>query len=192
MPVAAAPPFLYNIPQPGPPPTYTQHNQGRDPGGGGGGGPKNQAPRTLEEKLAHVHDWIKMSLQPFHKKFNGRVMVTKMLELGGEEWKDLPAFDCFVDDRTNKIFLCYNNALGYCSGKNCRFKHARKDQITDKFAKDICLVVEEGAKWLVLNETPAPGSNNDKSGGKQEGPLSGGGGGGGGSPSKKGKGDGKA
>jgi hypothetical protein len=109
-----------------------------------------------------------------------------MLELGGKEWKDLPPLEGFVDKQTSKNMLCYNNVLGYCSGKNCRFKHVQKDQIPDQFAKELCRVVEDGAKWLVLNETPAPGGNNEKPGAKRDGP-SGGGGAGSGSPSKKGK-----
>jgi hypothetical protein len=137
------------------------------------------------EKLAHVHEWIRIVLQLFHQKFNSRMMVKKMLELGGKEWKDLPHLEGY-GDKDNKNTMCYNHVLGYCSGNKCRFKHPLKKEITSNFAKAVCTVVEDGAKWLVLNETPAPGGNKDR-GVKCDDPP----GNAGGSPAKKGKGGGK-
>jgi hypothetical protein len=172
------PPSIYNPAPTGSPPTFKPTT---------GGDANTQQPRTLVEKLAHVHDYIKECLQPFHVKFNGRMMVIKMLTMGGRKWEDLPPLEGFVDTKTSKNTLCYNHVLGYCSGKKCRFKHPRKDQVTDTFAREVCRVVGDGAKWLVLNETSAPGGGTDKPGGKRDEPPEGGS-----SPSKRGKDGGRA
>ena len=130
--------------------------------------PKTQ--KTLEEKLSHVHDFIRNKLAEMHKKFNGRVMLKKVLELGGKQWSELPMMEGYVNTQTNKNMLCYNHILGFCSGNRCRFKHVPKHQVTLEFAQRICQVVEPGARWLVLNETPAPGNSDNDKLGKREGP----------------------
>jgi hypothetical protein len=147
-----------------------------------------RAPKTLEEKLSHVHDFIRESLADYHRKFNGRVMLKKLLELGGKEWSDLPMMEGYVNTQTNKNTMCYNHILGFCSGNRCRFKHVPKQQVTLEFARRMCHVVAPGAQWLVMNETAAPGNSEADKLGKRDGPSmesvqS--------NPPKKGKGNGK-
>jgi hypothetical protein len=96
-------------------------------------------------------------------------MLKKLLEVGGKQWSDLPMMEGHVNLQTNKNTLCYNHVLGFCSGNRCRFKHVPKHQVTLEFAKRICQVVEPGARWLVTNETPAPGNTDTDTLGKREG-----------------------
>jgi hypothetical protein len=140
---------------------------------GGGSTSHQQAPNTmsnaLKKKLAHLHSGIATFLRPFHIKFNGRVMLTKVLRIAKSEWSQLPTIKKYLDVTNNVNNLCYNHVLGHCPGKRCNRSHATKDEVTESFVLQICQLIQPGVEWMLQNEPAAPGTDHFQTGGKRSG-----------------------
>ena len=99
-------------------------------------------------------------MAPFHKQFNGRVMLRDICNVANIRIPDLPFLSGFMRDGQNK--LCYNHMLGSCSHKECGFIHTAAKEMYEKFAQALCSAIRPGEDWLVRNGIPAPGNGKRK------------------------------
>ena len=58
---------------------------------------------ALKKKLAHIHDGIANFMRPYHIKFNGRVMLTRLLNIAKGEWNQLPTIKKHLDVTKKEI-----------------------------------------------------------------------------------------
>jgi len=108
----------------------------------------------LDRRLSHMHPLLKRCMFEYHKKFRGRVMLTKILQAGRKELTDLPTLNqCMKNGRST---VCYMNVLGHCGrGAGCTFEHP-PSTFPDGFAKAICQVVSPGLNYVIRNESATP------------------------------------
>jgi hypothetical protein len=107
------------------------------------------------DPLGHLHPIIKTGMATYHTIFFGQVRLSKIMELGNLEWKDLPIFPGLQHKKRNNLCLAYT--LGVCSrGGGCQFKkaggHKRKEDIPDEFAKNLMAAFDAGVKAICLQE----------------------------------------
>jgi hypothetical protein len=131
--------------------------------GGGFDVPPPPPPQTLVQKIAHVAQKVKDMFQEYHKKFGGRVLFSRLLQLGNIDIQKLPIVPELVDTATGKNNLCYNYCLGVCPhGENCRFKklggHVLGSKLPDTFVTVLCQQIEPGVK-AAMKLSPARPSN---------------------------------
>ena len=121
--------------------------------------------RPLEERLAHVHEVIANCLAPYHQKFNGRMMLTKVLKYANLTWAQLPTLEYELGQGEKRKPICFNHALGWCNGKKCKNKHVNKHEVSVDFANTVCQLIRPGIEYLLKNEPAAPaGGQNYKRG----------------------------
>jgi hypothetical protein len=119
--------------------------------------PPPPPPQTLMQKLAHVSKIVKDKFQEYHKKFGGRVLLSRLLQLGNIDIQKLPVVPELVDNSTGKNNLCYNYCLGVCPhGDNCHYKklggHVPGDKLPESFVTGLCQQIEPGiAAAMKLN-----------------------------------------
>jgi hypothetical protein len=77
---------------------------------------------SLATKIAHVAAAIKVKFAEYHKKYGGRVLLSRLLQLGNIDITKLPVVPELVDV-SRKNNLCYNFCLGVCPhGDKCHYK----------------------------------------------------------------------
>jgi hypothetical protein len=121
----------------------------------------------LSQKLAHVHLSIRNEFAEYHKKYSGRVLLSRLLQLGNIELNKLPTLPEMIDKNTGKNNLCYNYCLGVCPhGNNCAYKrvggHVSGAKLSDQFVANLCQVIKPGvaAAMYLSPGRPAPGGSN--------------------------------
>jgi hypothetical protein len=103
----------------------------------------------MANKLAHVSELVKAKYQEYHQKFGGRVMLSRLLQLGNIGIDKLPVIPELMDGATGKNNLCYNHCLGACPhGDNCYYKklggHVDGNKLPTPFVQNLCQVIEPG------------------------------------------------
>lgn len=103
---------------------------------------------SLATKLMHVAQATKNKFQEYHKKYGGRVLLLRLLQLGNIKITKLPVVPELVD-ATGKNNWCYNYCLGVCPhGENCHYKklggHVNGDKLPAAFVANLCQVIEPG------------------------------------------------
>lgn len=106
------------LPPPPPPPTVPKPAafQTYQPVGGAGPGmycPPVGSGAPGVDGLSHVHQKLRLFLQQFHQKFQGKVTIAEVLKAAGINLSSLPQLQAFIDQRGNNV-LCYNHILGIC------------------------------------------------------------------------------
>ena len=172
--MGALPPFsgLHQLPPGGPaqfqfgllsPPTLGA-------GGGDKGGEKKGDGRMVDDeelarRLAHLHPTISQCMKAYHKKFRGRVMLSKNLTAANKDISHLPK----LDTGNGKCDACYFHMLGYCGRQNatgsnkCRYHHiADMNMLPDQFPETLCSVIAPGLAYVVKNEVAAPPKRGNK------------------------------
>ena len=95
-------------------------------------------------------------MRPFHEKFQGRVMLGRIMSAGNVSWEKLPVLDRYINQHKRKNYLCYNHVLGICGHRNCRFQHATAAEIPNDFAHQLCATLRPGMDYILRTENPAP------------------------------------
>jgi hypothetical protein len=116
---------------------------------------RNKGKGENGDPLGHIHPIIKNGMSAYHAIFFGQVRLSKIMELGKIEWKDIPILPGMQHKKRNN--LCLANTLGVCSrGIGCTFArvggHKDKDEIPDEFATKLMNAIESGVKALCLQE----------------------------------------
>jgi hypothetical protein len=111
--------------------------------------PPPPPPQTLVHKLAHVAQLVKDKFQEYHKKFGGRVLLSRLLQLGNIDIQKLPVVPELVDTTSGKNNLCYNYCLGVCPhGENRHYMklggHVPGNKLPESFVATLCQQVEPG------------------------------------------------
>lgn len=100
--------------------------------------------RDWYSRLGHMHSWRRECMRPFHEKFQGRVMLGRIMSAGNVSWEKLPVLDRYINQHERKNYLCYNHVLGICGHRNCRFQHATAAEIPNDFAHQLCATLRPG------------------------------------------------
>mmetsp|Transcript_11950 Transcript_11950/g.25684 ORF Transcript_11950/g.25684 Transcript_11950/m.25684 type:complete len:158 (+) Transcript_11950:74-547(+) len=106
------------------------------PGGGstGEGGNPSIKFKNLGKKLAHLHPAIKAFTKEYHAKFQGCVLLWKMLGYMNKPASVLPMLPWYTKDGESR--LCFMHILGYCGrGSKCNFDHADAAWFPDGWAQ---------------------------------------------------------
>jgi hypothetical protein len=125
---------------------------------------------ALATKLAHVAQAIRAKFQEYHKKYGGRVLLSRLLQLGNIDITKLPVVPEFVD-ATGKNNLYYNYCLRVCPhGDNCAYKkyggHVNGSKLPAVFVANLCQVIEP-AVTAAMKLPPARPSDNKQGPGKR-------------------------
>jgi hypothetical protein len=123
--------------------------------------PPPPPPQTLAQKLAHMAQQVKDTFQEYHKKFGGRVMFSRLLQLGNVEIQKLPVVPELVDVAAGKNNLCYNYCLGVCPhGEKCKFKalggHVPGNRLSESFVTTLCQQIKPGVDEAMKLSTARP------------------------------------
>ena len=101
-----------------------------------------------------MHPTIRICMQPYHQKFWGRVMLTKILSAANKHILVLPSLNSRMKNGKNN--LCYLNVLGHCGqGDQCIFAHPQAN-FPDNFLEEVCRVVSAGLNYVICNESEMP------------------------------------
>jgi hypothetical protein len=131
--------------------------KGPNPFQPGGGHLGNQGQgKEWFNKLGHMHPWIRECMRPFHEKFQGRVMLGRIMSAGNVAWDKLPVLERYVNKEERKNYLCYNHVLGICGHRSCRFQHAMGMEIPNEFATHLCATLRPGMEYILRAEGMAP------------------------------------
>lgn len=103
---------------------------------------------ALASKIAHVALAIKNKFAEYHKKYGGRMLLSRLLQLSNIDITKLPVVPELVD-AGGKNNLCYNFCLGACPhGDKCHYKklggHVPGDKLPPTFVANLCQVIEPG------------------------------------------------
>ena len=144
----------YGVPPPPPPPPPSDAIGDKRKWG-----PQHSTAEHDSGVLAHCHQKVIAALQHYHQKFHGRVMLSRLMQLGNIKFKDLPVLPDMIDKKTNRSKLCYNYCLGICPHQNCEYAkvggHIHGSQLPGDFVDKLIAVIEPGAKAaFALNPAP--------------------------------------
>lgn len=103
--------------------------------GGGFNVPPPPPPQTLIQKLAHVAKTVREKFQEYHKKFGGRVLLSRLLQLGNIEIQKLPVLPELIDATTEKT-TCAITIVWECA-------HTERI-VTTKNLEGLCQQIEPG------------------------------------------------
>jgi hypothetical protein len=117
-----------------------------------------QNTRQPQAIMAHVHPWIANRMKEYHARFNGKVVMTKILNGANTTFDRLPVIQEFINKETNKNELCYNHVMGTCSNRRCWYRHASKAQVPNSFAGELIQVCGPGIDYVVRTEPPGGGA----------------------------------
>jgi len=126
-------------------------------------------PSSMAAKIAHVASAIREKFADYHKKFGGRVLLSRLLQLGNIDIRKLPVVPELVE-AGGKNKLCYNYCLGVCPhGDKCHYKklggHVPGDRLPPAFVATLCQVIEPG---IVEAMKLSPANSSDLQSGPKE------------------------
>jgi hypothetical protein len=126
-------------------------------------------PSSMAAKIAHVASAIREKFADYHKKFGGRVLLSRLLQLGNIDIRKLPVVPELVE-AGGKNKLCYNYCLGVCPhGDKCHYKklggHVPGDRLPPAFVATLCQVIEPA---IVEAMKLSPANSSDLQSGPKE------------------------
>ncbi len=127
--------------------------------------PTGRAPPPQIREDIH-HPKIKLLMDPYLKKFNNFVNLSKILTSLGKRMPDLPTLPKYCHP-TGQPFICWNSVLGKCvRGSRCKFsrRHLSKGDATDKFADAVNDCIGKDVLYYTNLPVGARSPNNKRKG----------------------------
>ena len=147
-----------------------QGHQGGNNQNGWGRQQQQASPQfSTDQRLKHVHPWIRKAMEQYYQKFGPAVgfkrlcdAIAKVGDNKGGGSNDLPHLEGHISGGGRNA-LCYPYVLGQCPhGSRCNFTHVEGPQIPNDFASALLRTITGGVVWLVNNWTPGSDTSSNK------------------------------
>ena len=129
------------------PPPGTSPFPGTNGGGGGGG---NKVVWRGHTNSHHVHPTLKKYMAEYLDKFNGKVMLGKILKGANLDMQDLPKIPKYTGN-DGRSTLCYTGVVGPCKAVGCKFAHPGAAEIPGWWAEEMCRLIAPGVEHVFNN-----------------------------------------
>lgn len=106
------------------------------------------------ETWGHFHPKIAEMMKNYHRKFEGAVLLDRVVEAAGTTLTKLPYLWRFMENGENT--LCYRHLLGCCTYKKCKQIHIEGDEVRGDFAVKLCIVLTPGVSHVTETVEPYP------------------------------------